>query len=110
MHRGEIWHVDLNPIAGREIAGKRYVLLLSNADFTRVCGLSLVCPITIGGNLARDAGFAVPLTGAGTLAQGVAVANHVRTIDLKARGGRKVETAPDFIVEEVLAKLSAILD
>lgn len=110
MRRGEIWHVDLDPIAGREIRGKRYALIVSTAEFSRVCGLALICPITIGGNLARDAGFAVSLTGAGTATQGVIIVNHVRATDLSARAGRRVETAPNFIIDEVLAKLATLFE
>ena len=60
--------------------------------------------------MARYAGFAVPLSGAGTETQGVALVNMVRTLDLAARGAKKIETAPDFVVEDALARLRAILD
>lgn len=110
MRRGEIWHVDLDAIAGGEIRGKRYALIVSTAEFSRVCGLALICPITIGGNFARDAGFAVPLTGAGTATQGVVIVNHVRAMDVSARAGKRVEIAPSFIIDEVLAKLATLFE
>lgn len=68
MQRGEVFHVDLNPVQGREQAGVRYVSIVSTRDFN-VLGTPLVCPITQGGNFARHAGFAVPLNGAGTQTQ-----------------------------------------
>ena len=109
MERGEIWHVDLNPTRGNEQQGARYVLIISTRSFNRL-GAALVCPITQGGNFARHQGFAVSLSGSGTNAQGVILCNQLRVVDLKARGGRVVETVPDFIIDEVLAKIQAIID
>ncbi len=109
MDRGDIYHVDLNPAKGKEQQGARYVLIVSPREFNRG-GMSLVCPITQGGNYARHQGFAVSLTGAGTNAQGVVLCNQPRTLDLAARGGRFAERVPDYIVDEVIAKLQTLLD
>jgi mRNA interferase ChpB len=109
MERGDIYHVDLNPAKGREQQGARYVLIVSPRDFNRG-GTSLVCPITQGGDYARSRGFAVPLSGAGTNAQGVVLCNQPRVLDIAARGGRFVEKAPDFIVDDVIARLQTLLD
>src|SRR5271155_5803428 len=109
MDRGDIYHVALNPSKGRERQGARYVLIVSPRDFNRG-GTSLVCPITQGGGHARNRGFAVSLSGAGTDAQGVVLCNQPRILDIAARGGRFVERAPDFIVDDVIAKLQTLLD
>ena len=79
MESGEVFHVDLNPIQGREQAGARYVVIVSPKAFN-VLGTPLVCPITQGGNFARHAGFAVPLSGAGTETQGVVLGNQPRVL------------------------------
>jgi mRNA-degrading endonuclease toxin of MazEF toxin-antitoxin module len=63
--RGEIWHVNLNPTAGRGQQGARPVLVVSEKEFNRA-GLVLVCPMTQGGNQARFAGFAVTVMNTGT--------------------------------------------
>jgi mRNA interferase ChpB len=34
----------------------------------------------------------------------------VRTLDLMSRGAKKIDTAPDFVVEDALARLRAILE
>ena len=109
MDRGDIYHADLNPIQGREQAGARYVVVVSRKPFNAL-GTPLVCPITQGGSFARHAGFAVSLDGAGTRTQGVVLCNQPRVLDLQARNARFVERLPDFIMDEVLARLSAILD
>lgn len=103
--RGDIWFVDLNPVKGREQAGVRPVLVLSPADET----LAIVLPISQGITLARSQGFAVSLTGAGTQTQGVVICNQPRTVALKERNGRRVEAVPDFIVDEVLARIAPLV-
>lgn len=109
MERGTVFHVDLNPIKGREPAGPRYVLVVSPKAFNDL-GTPLVCPITQGGAFARPAGFAVPLGGAGTRTQGVVLCNQPRVLDLKARGARFVESVPDFVMDEVLARLQTLIE
>jgi mRNA interferase ChpB len=108
--RGDIVRVSLNPVVGRELQGEmRPVLVLSTRAFNAL-GTALVAPITQGGNLARFAGFAVPLQGAGTETQGVVLVNAVRTLDLQGGGAKKIETAPMMVMEDVLARLRAIVD
>jgi mRNA-degrading endonuclease toxin of MazEF toxin-antitoxin module len=109
MDRGDIYHVDLNPTKGREQAGPRYVLIVSPREFNRL-GTPLVCPITQGGNFARDRGFAVSLSGTGTNAQGVVLCNQSRALDLQGRGAAFVEKVPTVIVEEVIARLQTLLE
>lgn len=109
ISRGDIYHCDLAPVRGREQQGARYVLVVSSREFNQL-GTQIVCPITQGGEFARDRGFAVSLSGAGTHAQGVVVVSQLRALDLKARNGRFSERAPDSIVEDVLGRLSAIFE
>ena len=109
VERGDVFHVDLNPTQSREQAGARYVEIVSPKAFN-VVGTPLVCPITQGGNFARHAGFAVPLSGAGTQTQGVVLCNQARVLDLQARKARLIERLPDFIMDEVLAKILPLVE
>ena len=109
MDRGDIWHVDLNPTKGREQASPRYVLVLTLREFNQL-GTPLVAPITSGGDFARARGFAVSLSGAGTNATGVILCHQIRALDLRARNGKFSEKAPDYIVDEVLARVAALLE
>jgi len=110
MRRGEIWVVGLDPAEGHEQKGRRPVLVISPDAFNRVTKVPVVLPITSGGSFARTAGFAVSLTGAGTKTAGVIRCDQPRALDLGARRGRKVESVPDAIMDEVLAKLATILE
>jgi mRNA interferase ChpB len=108
MDRGDIYHVDLNPIKGREQAGKRYILIISPQAFNRL-GTPLVCPITQGGDFARDRGFAVSLSGVGKT-QGVVLCNQPRVLDLQSRGAAFVEKVPQAIIDEVIARVMTLLE
>jgi mRNA-degrading endonuclease toxin of MazEF toxin-antitoxin module len=110
MKRGEIWLVSLDPTSGHEQKGRRPVLIVSPEAFNRIMKVPVILPITSGGNFARTAGFAVPLTGAGTKTTGVVRCDQPRALDLAARGGRKLESIPDSIMDEVLAKLVPIFE
>jgi mRNA interferase ChpB len=109
MDRGDIWHVDLNPTQGREQANRRYVLVLTLRAFNQL-GTPIVAPITTGGDFARMQGLAVSLSGAGTSATGVVLCHQLRALDLRARNAKFNERAPEFIVDEVLAKVAALFE
>ena len=110
MRRGEIWLVGLDPSAGHEQKGRRPVLIVSPEAFNHVTKVPVVLPVTSGGNFARTAGFAVPLTGAGTKTTGVVRCDQPRALDLRARGGKKLESVPTGIMDEVLARLAPIFE
>ncbi len=107
--RGDILRVNLDPTVGQEQAGARPVLVLTQHEFNRR-GLALVCPVTQGGEYARDAGFAVPLSGAGTETQGVVLCHQARSIAWRARAARFLERAPESVTADVLARVAALLE
>lgn len=86
------------------------MLIVSPEAFNRITRVPIVLPITSGGNFARIAGFAVPLTGAGTKTTGIIRCDQARALDLAARGGKKLESIPEAIVNEVLARIAPIFD
>jgi len=86
------------------------VLIVSAEAFNRITKLPVILPITSGGDFARTAGFAVPLTGSGTKTTGVVRCDQPRTLDLAARGGKKLENIPDAVMDEVLARVAPIFE
>jgi mRNA-degrading endonuclease toxin of MazEF toxin-antitoxin module len=97
IKRGEIRFVSLDPASGNEQKG-----------CNRLTKIPIVLAITSGGNFACAAGFAVPLACAGIETNGVVRCDQPRALDLAARSGRKLETVPDTIMDEVLARISPI--
>jgi len=105
VKRGDIYLVSLDPTEGHEQQGTRPVLIVSPDKFNALTKVPIVVPITSGGNFARTAGFAVSLDDAGTRTKGVVRCDQPRPIDLSARKARKLESLPDVIVDDVLARI-----
>jgi len=108
INRGEIWLVGLDPAHGHEGRGRRPVLIVSPEAFNQVTRVPVVLPITSSWDFARTDGFAVALEG--TKTTGIVRCDQPRALDLGARNGRKLETVPDAIIDEVLAKLTPIFE
>jgi len=108
MNRGDIFLVSLDPTEGREQRGSRPVLVISPTAFNEVTKLPVICPITSGGEFARRIGFAVPITGIKTT--GVVRCDQPRVLDFGARNARKVDTLPQSIMDEVLARIAPIFE
>lgn len=108
MNRGDIYLVSLDPTEGREQRGHRPVLIVSPAEFNVATKLPVILPITNGGEFARRIGFSVPISGIKTT--GVVRCDQPRVLDIVARNGRKVDTLPQAILDEVLAKVAPIFE
>ena len=108
MKRGDIYLVSLDPTEGREQRGHRPVLVISPAEFNEATKLPVILPITNGGEFARRIGFAVPISGIKTT--GVVRCDQPRVLDIQAHGGRKADTLPPEILDEVLARLAPIFE
>lgn len=107
--KGDIILVDYDPSLGTEQRGTRPALVLSPKSVNQQVRHLISVPITQGGNLSRSLGFGVSLIDTGLKTAGVVLCDQIKAIDPVERNARYVETAPDYIVDEVLYKLSAIL-
>jgi len=103
--RGDVIRITLSPQAGREQAGRRPALVLSPAAYNGKVGLALACPLT---NKAKGYPFEVPIPD-GLDVTGVVLADHVRSLDWRARQAEYVCTLPAEVVDEVLRKLHTLL-
>ena len=107
MKRGDIYLVDLNPTSEHEQKGTRPVLIISHSDFNKVTKTPWVLPITTGGGFAKTTGFAVALYG--TKTHGIVRCDQIRAIDMLSRNGRKLESVPDEIINQVIARSATVL-
>lgn len=98
------------PSEGHEQKGLRPVLIGSPEAFNQVTRVPVAVRITSGGSFAGTAGFAVSRPGAGTQTTGVNRCGQPRALDLRARGGKRLETVPATIMDEVLAGLVLIFE
>ena len=108
MNRGDMYMVSHDPTAGHEQNGSLPVLIVSADAFNQASKLPVVLPITSGGEFARRLGFAVPIAGIKTTC--VIRCDQPRILDLSARHGRKVDTLPESIMDEVLARVATLFE
>jgi len=108
VNRGDIYQVSLDPTRGHEQQGHRPVLVVSPTEFNLATKLPVVLPITNGGAFARRLGFAVILSG--TKTTGVVRCDQPRVLDLVVRNGRKIESLPDDLLDEVLARVVTLFE
>lgn len=99
-----VW-LTFDPQAGHEQSGRRPALVLSPRLYNQKSGLALVCPIT---NQAKGYPFEVAIPGGRGLT-GVILADHVRSVDWKARRAQKMGRVPAEVIDEVLGRLAPLL-
>jgi mRNA interferase MazF len=102
---GDLVWLSFTPQAGREQAGRRPGLVLSPRPYNAKVGLCLICPVT---HHAKGYAFEVKLPD-GLPVQGVALADHLRSVDWQERGCDHIATVPADVLDEVRAKLKPLL-
>jgi mRNA interferase ChpB len=109
--RGDVYWVDPNPVAGREMKDRHRFVVITPAEINQL-GIAMLVPITSGGKFARSTGLTVPIAGHDTT--GVAVCNQVRSFDLEARerakSARFVETLDAATIVEIVARVLSVID
>ncbi len=108
-HAAKSMRWDWDPTQGHEQQGRMPVLVISATAFNAMTHVPVVVPVTSGGSFARTRGFIVALSGRGLKTTGVVRCDQPRALDLDARGARLIESVPDDIVDDVLAKVVAML-
>lgn len=105
VKQGDILKINFNPQAGHEQAGYRPAVVVSNDFFNKKTNLAILCPIT---NTDNKFPLHVELDER-TKTTGVILCEHVRTLDIEARGYKKIEVLPNDILKNVLAILKSLL-
>jgi mRNA interferase MazF len=102
---GDFVWLTFDPQAGREQAGRRPALVLTPRTYNAKSGLTLVCPIT---NQAKGYPFEVAVP-AGSGTTGVILADHVKSVDWKARRAEKLGHCTTDVIDGVRARLAPLL-
>lgn len=103
--RGDVVWLDFTPQVGHEQAGRRPALVLSAADYNGRVGLAVVCPVT---SQAKGFPFEVALP-AGLPIRGVVLSDQARSLDWRGRQAAFVGRIPAGVLNEVVAKLAALV-
>jgi mRNA interferase MazF len=103
--RGDIVKLDFDPTLGREQAGYRPALILTERQFNQATRLTLACPIT-----SKVKGFNLEvILPDGLITTGVILTFQVKTIDWHERQVKYVESLSVETMAEVTAKLQALI-
>lgn len=103
--RGDVVWIDFAPQAGLEQAGRRPALVLTPVRYNRLVGLLIACPVT---KQAKGYPFESALP-AELPVQGVVLADHVRSLDWRKRRAEFICRVPAGVVDDVIAKVHALL-
>ena len=102
---GDFVWLTFDPQAGQEQAGRRPALVLSPKVYNARSGLLLACPIT---NQVKGYPFEVAVPPAAGVT-GVILADHLRSVDWKARCAERLGHCATETMEEVRARLAPLL-
>lgn len=102
--RGDLVWTDFTPQAGKEQAGKRPALVLSPKSYNSKTGLAVMIPIT-----SQVKGYPFEVAIVTKAIQGVALTDHLKNLDWKARGVRFSGAVPTTVLEEISDKIVALL-
>ncbi len=103
--RGDFVWISLSPTSGHEQAGRRPALVITPQSYNRKTGLCILCPAT---RQAKGYAFEVPIEG-GDGNTGVVLADHLRSVDWRARNVQFIHRVSDSELSEVIARLEALL-
>ena len=102
--RGDLIWLTFRPQAGREQSGRRPALVLSPVAYNGHSGLAVVCPIT-----SRVKGYPFEVrVPEGESITGVVLADHLKSVDWRAREAEYAAGAPAGVLAEVSAKVRAL--
>jgi mRNA interferase MazF len=102
---GDLIWLTFDPQAGHEQAGRRPALVLSPQPYNQRSGLALICPVT---GQIKGYPFEVRVP-AGCGVSGAILADHVKSVDWKARHAARIGRVSPAILNEVLARLAPLL-
>jgi mRNA interferase MazF len=105
MNQGDIIWVDFDPTKGREQAGYRPAVVISQTAYNNKRNMIFICPIT---NSIKPLRFRVLLDDR-TETQGDVLCEQVRVIDLLARKCKIIEQLPKDLLRQVLEAVSVII-
>ncbi len=105
LDAGDLIWVELDPVRGREQAGRRPAVVVTTAAYHKVSSTAFVCPITTN---PGPWPFKVPLPGNLQLQGGVLV-DQMRAVDRTQRIFGRLGRVPDETLERIRGILAAMV-
>jgi len=100
---GDIVWLQFNPQAGHEQAGHRPALVLSPKAYNKMRGMMICCPMT-----SQTRGYPFEVIVSQSPAS-IVLSDQIESVDWKARGATHAGTVRKAVIDEVRAKVSALL-
>ena len=106
-HRGDIVWLDFDPQAGREQAGRRPALVLSDRKYNALSELMVLCPIT---SQYKPYPFVVALPETLLAKPSYVLSDQVKSLDWTKRNVKFIANAPTECVAQVTVFASGIVE
>ena len=100
---GDIVWLQFDPQAGHEQAGHRPALVLSPVTYNKTRGMMICCPMT---SQIKGYPFEVVVSQA---PPSVILSDQIKSLDWKAREAKKKGSVSTAVIDEVRAKVGALL-
>src|SRR3989344_5998565 len=101
--RGDVLWINFDPTRGHEQSGRRPAVVLSSKIYNAPARLLLACPVS-----SRVKGYPYEVILTGTI-DGVALVDHVRSLDWSIRPIKKVGAVSEAALLEIQTKLKLLL-
>jgi len=102
--RNDLIWLDFEPPRGKEIGKYRPALVLSSREYNRTTGLLICCPVSTS---IRGGMTEVPVSNLDV--PSVVAANLIQTLSWKDRHAKRITTAEDGVLEQVLLRIIPLI-
>lgn len=103
--KGDIVWLDFDPSVGKEIMKRRPAFVISGLDFNQRTGFVIVAPIT---STITGKNFEVVLPDK-LNTKGAVLVHQLRSMDFANRDIKRIEKAPDTLIEQVTKRAKIII-
>ena len=105
LERGDLIFLNFSPQAGKEMKDRHPAFVVSPYLYNKMSSLIVCCPIT---STIKNGPWEVILP-QGLSIGGAILTNQIKSLDIKARGYQFEDTAPQDIIDEVMARIQTLL-
>jgi mRNA-degrading endonuclease toxin of MazEF toxin-antitoxin module len=105
LETGDLVWVELDPVRGREQAGRRPAVVITPASYHKVSGLALICPVTAN---VGPWPFKVPLP-EDLQIKGAVLVDQMRAVDRAQRVFGRAGRVPEETLERIRSILVAMI-
>ncbi len=102
--RGDLIWLNFTPQSGREQSGRRPAIVLSPAAYNQKTSLAICCPIT-----SHEKKYPFEVKVYCKKIEGVVLSDHIKNLDWKECKAIFIEKAQPEVLDECMAKISALL-